>query len=443
MLLELYKRTISQLNDLFKEMKASPLELIEDTLKRVRDLEPYLHAWVTIDEKNVRGEAEKCTLEMEKEGVKTPLHGIPVGIKDIFSTAGLLTTMGSPIYKDFYPDHDAATVSRLKESGAIILGKTETTQFAETDPAPTRNPWNLEYTPGGSSSGSAASVASGMCQTALGTQTGGSVIRPASYCGIVGLKPTYDLLSRSGVYPLSWSLDHVGIFSRTVEDASLVLDTLSGIASSKHLNDEEIRPKIGVVKEYFMDTAHPEVKKGFKKVVEKIGSTGDFMDFKLPPSFQTVHSSHRVIMATEAASVHENNYLNRPSDYRRNIRGMIASGLLIPASVYLKAQRIKRLFISELDKSIGELDCLVTPSTTTPALKGLESTGSAAFNAPWSFAGFPTITIPSSLTEDNLPLGLQLIGKPYSEEKLLRIAKIFEKAIEWNPQPVDPCIPFN
>jgi Asp-tRNA(Asn)/Glu-tRNA(Gln) amidotransferase A subunit family amidase len=363
-----------------------------------------------------------------------------VGIKDIFFTASLLTTMGSPIYKDFYPDYDAATVSKLRDSGAIILGKTETTQFAETDPAPTKNPWNLNHTPGGSSSGSAASVASGMCQTALGTQTGGSVIRPASYCGIVGLKPTYDLLSRSGVYPLSWSLDHVGIFTRTVEDASLVLDSLTGMNSSANLQSEEFTPKVGIAKQYFSDAAHPEVKKGFNEVVDKIASSGDFTDFKIPPSFSVVHSAHRIIMGTEAAAIHENNYLNRPSDYRINIRGMITSGLLVPAVAYLKAQRIKRLFIKELNTMMEDLDCLITPSTTTPALKGLSSTGSAAFNAPWSFAGFPSITIPSGVAEDNLPLGLQLIGKPYTEKKLIKIAATFEEVINWDLLPVDPIL---
>ena len=180
--MDLNKLTIKEINNLFREKKASPIDLIEDTLNHIRELEPYLEAWVTIDEEAVLEQAEKSTQEMQEVGVRTSLHGIPVGIKDIFFTAGLLTTMGSPIYKDFYPDYDAATVSGLRESGAIIMGKTETTQFAETDPAPTRNPWNLNHTPGGSSSGSAASVASGMCQAALGTQTGGSVIRPASYC---------------------------------------------------------------------------------------------------------------------------------------------------------------------------------------------------------------------------------------------------------------------
>ncbi len=439
--MDLNRCTIKEINNLFREKKASPIDLIEDTLNHIKELEPYLEAWVTIDEKAVIEQAEKCTREIEENGVKTSLHGIPLGIKDIFFTTDLLTTMGSPIYKDFYPDHDAATVSKLRESGAIILGKTETTQFAETDPAPTRNPWNLNHTPGGSSSGSAASVASGMCQAALGTQTGGSVIRPASYCGIVGVKPTYDLLSRTGVYPLSWSLDHVGIFTRTIEDASLVLDSLTGMNSSTNLQSGEFTPKVGLVKEYFSDAAHQEVKKGFIKVLDKIASTGDFTDFKLPPSFCAVHSAHRIIMVTEAASIHENNFHKCPSDYRINIRGMIASGLLVPAAAYLKAQRIKRLFIKELNSMMEDLDCLITPSTTTPALKGLTSTGSAAFNAPWSFAGFPSITIPSGVTGDNLPLGLQLIGKPYSEEKLLKIASIFEKAINWDLLPVDPIIP--
>ncbi|MCW3979328.1 MAG: amidase, partial [Candidatus Bathyarchaeota archaeon] len=354
---------------------------------------------------------------------------------------GLRTTMGSPIYGEFIPTFDATSVARLRKAGAIILGKTETTEFALSDPAPTRNPWNTEHTPGGSSSGSAAAVSSGMCPAALGTQTGGSVIRPAAFCGVVGMKPTYDLISRRGVFPLSWSLDHVGFFTRSVEDAAVVLGALAEreMPVGGKARDESPPPRLGMLRGYFQEKADESVWRGFEDAVEGLSDAGaEISETPPPPSFRVVHAAHRLIMASEAASVHEEHFRERKDDYRIGLRGTIASGLMVPASAYLRALRIRSRFIREAEATLKGVDCLITPPAPTPALLGLESTGDPAFNAPWSFAGFPSMTLPSGLTGNGLPLGVQLIDGPCEESHLLEVAGWCEGVLGFEGTPRDP-----
>ena len=425
-----HRLSIAEASEAIRRREITPSELLESHLKRIERYEPDIRAWVTVDKDGARDTAARLTEESEQEHFRGPLHGIPVGVKDIYYTAGLRTTMGSPIYSEFVPAKDSAVVSALREAGAVIIGKTETTDFAYTDPAATRNPWNLQHTPGGSSSGSVAAVASGMCPLALGSQTGGSVIRPAAFCGVVGMKPTYDLLSREGVYPLAWSLDHVGFFVRSVRDASLVMSVLTGNEMPSLDNSLAGPPRIGLLKGFFQDYADDVVWDGFMKSVDELKEAGaQVVETPLPDSFSVVHSTHRLIMSSEAASVHQDNFRSRLDDYRRKLRGLVASGLLVPTSAYLRAQRIRGRFIEEVRRTLKGLDCLITPSAPTPALLGLESTGDAAFNSPWSLTGFPSITVPSALTKDGLPLGVQLINLPYQEEALLRTALWCEEAL--------------
>lgn len=429
----------------------SPSDLLESLLKRIEELEPKLAAWTIIDRDKAKEAAEECADEASEGRFRGPLHGIPVGIKDIYCTAGLKTTAGSKILADFVPKHDATVVARLKKAGAIILGKTETTEFAAFDPAPTRNPWNIEHTPGGSSSGSAAAVSSGMIPAALGSQTGGSTIRPASYCGIVGFKPTYGRVSRYGVIPVSWSLDHVGTFTRTVEDAALLLEVLSGydpmdaassilpVSSYRAALDEISPPRLGLVKEFFYDMASEEVKRNLVEVVGQLSNAGaKVLEAKLPESFGAAHAAQRVVMIAEAAAYHEETFRTQMMDYRPKMRGMIASGLLIPTSVYLKAQRIRTQFIREVYETLPKFSCLLMPSTPSQAPKGLESTGDPNFNTPWSFCGFPAITIRSGLSRDRMPLGIQLVGRPFDEETLLKAAQWCEVTLGLGHAPHDP-----
>ena len=436
--MEAYKLGISKASELIHCGSLTPSQLLEALLKRIELLEPHLKAWVTVDEEGARLQAERLTDEAENGRFRGALHGIPIGVKDIYYTSGVRTTMGSPLYGDFVPEVDAASVRLLKEAGAIIIGKTETTEFAQADPAPTRNPWNLNHTPGGSSSGSAAAVSSGMCQAALGSQTGGSVIRPASFCGVVGVKPTYGLISKRGVYPLAWSLDHVGFFTRSVEDAAVLLSALAG---EEHGRPRELNgpPRIGVIRGYFHELAHEEVWRGHEQALEVLRDAGaEVLDVPLPDVFEVVPSAHRVIMASEAASVHEERFRTDPHGYRRNIRAMIAAGLMVPASTYLRALRIRGRFIEAMSAAMEGFDCLVTPSTTTPALRGLESTGNPAFNAPWSYGGFPTITVPTGLTQDGLPLGIQIVDLPLNESHMLGVAGWCEGVLNFPKEPHEP-----
>ncbi len=452
--LDTFKLTLSDASRLIRLNKLSPSELLISLLHRIDALEPELKAWVSIDREGAIAAAEKCSKEVAEGRLRGPLHGIPLGVKDIYYTKGMKTAAGSTILADFVPHYDATAVTKLKKAGAIILGKTETTEFACFDPAPTRNPWNTGHTPGGSSSGSAAAVSSGMCPAALGSQTGGSTIRPAAYCATIGLKPTYGRISRYGVFPVSWCLDHVGIFTRSVEDAAVLLEVLAGndpkdpasstlpVPSYLKALDDPSPPRLGLLKEFFFANAHEEVKKNVEETTERLSNAGaEVVETQLPASFSAIHAAHSVLMMAEAAAVHKKTFQTRMRDYRPNLRGMIASGLFVPASTYLKAQQIRSQFIREITETLKGFDGFITPSTPTPAPKGLTSTGDPAFNAPWSFCGLPAITVPSGVTQERLPLGIQLVGYPFAEEELLRVAHWCERIIGFSHQPHDPDQP--
>jgi aspartyl-tRNA(Asn)/glutamyl-tRNA(Gln) amidotransferase subunit A len=438
--MEPYMLSLADAVRLMRNGMLTPTRLAESLLNRIDEFESVVEAWVTVDREKVMEAAEEATKEAAEGVFRSPLHGIPVGVKDIYYTEGILTTMGSPLFAGFVPDHDADTVKALKRAGAVVLGKTETTEFALHDPAPTRNPWNTEHTPGGSSSGSAAAVSCGMAPLAFGSQTGGSVVRPASYCGTVGYKCTYDLLSRGGVYPLSWSLDHVGFMTRTVEDALITLSTLRPDLSDGPQTGKP--PRLGLLSGYFKENASEEVWLGFEKAVGKLwGEGAQVVNVKLPESFKMVPSVHRVIMAVETAAIHEDMFRERADEYRDYLKGFISSGLLVPATAYLRAQRIRGEIISDVVRQLEGYDCLICPSTVDTAPEGLQWTGSPAFNFPWSLTGLPTVTVPSGLSGGGLPLGLQLVGRPYNDIGLFRVAAWCEKTLEFPTGPKDPHTP--
>lgn len=429
MTVEPFQLTVTESAEKIRYGQLTPTEIVESLLGRIEELEPKVDAWATIDTRGALKSAKTLTREAADGRLRSPLHGIPVGIKDIFNTKGLKTRMGSPLFSDYVPESDAAVVANLRRAGAIILGKTETTEFAYLDPAPTKNPWNMEYTPGGSSSGSAAAVASRMCPLAFGTQTGGSITRPASFCGIPAMKPTHGLLSTEGIFPQSWSLDHVGFMARSVEDLSTTLQTLTGIEPPKTTR----KPKIGLASSYFNEAGTVDITCNYNKSIERLKRSGaQLVEIELPESFRVVHPSHRVIMFAEAAAVHEVMFRKNPSSYRQNIQGEVYSGLLIPSSTYLHAQRIRGKFIREIQATMESIDALLTPATITPPLKGLTSTGDAAFNVPWSFSGFPTVNVPSGLNDEGLPLGIQLVGRPFEEANLLGVALWCEEVLLFN-----------
>ena len=435
---EPYELSVTEAVSEIKEGNLSPVQLVESLLSRIDKLDSDLKAWVTIDKEKALEAAQQREFSADWGGELGPLHGVPVGLKDIFYTAGMLTACGSKVYSDFVPEYDATSVAKIKDAGGIVLGKAVTTEFATSDPSPTRNPWNLEHTPGGSSSGSSAAVAARMVPAALGSQTGGSTCRPAAYNGIVGLKPTYGRISRYGVVPVSWSLDHVGILTRTVADAALMLTVLSG----EDANDpgsmrqpvpdftEQMNaaaggrlPRIGLIREYFEDYATHEMWSHAESVAQNLaGSGAEVVETPLPESFEYAHSMQRIVMNVECAGFHASNHRERAGDYGPRIRSGIEMGLITPTATYLKALKLRRQFRADMNEMARQVDVLMTPATPSPAPKDLNTTGDAAFQSPWTAAGLPTVVVPTGLSGQGMPMAVQFAAPLGQEGRLLGAA---------------------
>ena len=441
---EPFDLTVSEAATQMRRGKLSPVELMESLLARSDTLEPTLQVWVTLDPDGAMAGALKSETQLSRGGARGPLHGVPVGVKDIFYTDGVRTTACSPIYADFVPEYDSTPVARLKRAGAIVMGKTVTTEFAFFDPSPTRNPWNNAHTPGGSSSGSAAGVAARMFPTALGSQTGGSVLRPASYNGVVGLKPTYGRISTRGVMPVAESLDTVGFFTRTVQDAALILQVLAGHDPDEPLSSPEpvpdyarglasrdLRPRIGLLGQLFHDRADGEVRENVQGVAELLREAGaQVEEVTVPVDFEGLLAAHRVVSSTEAATVHEADFKERPNDYSAHIRGLVESGMQTSSVEYVKAQRVRRAYRPQVEEAISEFDVFLTPTTPSAAPRDLTTTGDPVFQVPWTNAGFPAISLPSGLSASGLPLGVQIIAAPFAEARLLKVAAWCERVLD-------------
>ena len=418
----------------------SVVELVQALLARISDLD-HLQAWVHVDPEAVIAQAHRKQVELDA-GSSAPLIGVPTGIKDIFYTAGVPTTACSKVYADFVPKHDATTVVRLREAGGIMLGKTVTTEFAYRDPPPTRNPWNVNHTPGGSSTGSAAAVAAMMCPTAFGSQTRGSVLRPASYNGIVGLKPTFGRVSRFGVVPLSWSLDHVGWMARSVEDAALMLQVMAGPDTNDPTTvyddvpdycvgiKNPSPPHVGVLQDYFFENADDDVRAHTQEVIEHLSREGARVEYiELPESFEHAMADQLIILTVEAANFHEPLFKENADLDGPNIRELIETGLGIDAVTYSRALESRVQFMADADRLSKQVQVLLTPSTPTPAPGDLNVTGSAMFQGPWTSTGLPTVTVPSGLSKAGLPLGIQLIAARMEEPRLLSAARWCEQVL--------------
>ena len=425
-----------------KTRDLSPVELVESLLSQYDSLEPSLNAWVYLDREALLADAQQKQEELEKGVNVGPLHGVPIGLKDIYYTAGIPTTACSKVYEGFVPEYDATTVTLLKNAGAIMMGKTVTTEFACMDPSPTKNPWNPAHTPGGSSSGSAVAVATRMCPAALGSQTVGSVLRPASYNGVVGFKPTFGRVSRYGVIPVSWSLDHVGWMARSVEDAALLMqvmavadpkepitvglpadDFMAGLASPS-------APRIGLIRRFFYDNSDEETRKHTDGIVDQLSRAGATIEeIPLPDSIDTAMEDQRTIMAVEGAAFHQPMYERQSQDYQPKLREMLRQGLATDGQTYSRALERRQQFTAEMQALAGKADVLLTPSTPTPALPDITNTGNTMFQGPWTSCGLPVITIPSGLAASGLPFGIQLASAPFSEPKLLAAARWCENVL--------------
>jgi Asp-tRNA(Asn)/Glu-tRNA(Gln) amidotransferase A subunit family amidase len=415
--------------------RLSPVDLVKSCLERIHRCEDRVRAWVLIDGEGALARAEECEREIERGGWRGPLHGIPLAIKDIFDVFDWPTAAGSRLWKNSIARQDAVVVRRLRQAGAVFLGKTVTTQYASFDPPPTRNPWNTERTPGGSSSGSAAALACGMCIGALGSQTGGSITRPASFCAVAGCKPTFGHVSVDGVVPLAPSMDHVGPMARCVRDLEILLQAIAGEwwgATSRPRAGREdapppapIRsgsPRLGRLRGLFDHRADSEVAGMMRQVcarLEKKGAT--IVDVPEPAAFAEVLPRHRTVMAVEAAAFHQERLRRHPEDYDPWIRNLLEDGIKCPAPEYARCKDHQRLLRSDMRSCFVSVDALLTPATTSPA-PDAGSTGDPAFNSPWSYTGFPTISFPVGLSTDGLPLAIQLVGRPWSERDLFGVA---------------------
>lgn len=440
--------TLADAADRIRTGQLSPVTLVESCLEHLDRLEPDLRAWATVDRKGASDAAKRCETEIDCGRYRGLLHGIPLGLKDIFFTAGIKTSMGSPIYADYVPEYDATAARLLKEAGAVILGKAHTTEFAALAPSPTRNPWNLEHTPGGSSSGSATAVAARTCFGALGSQTYGSTVRPAAYCGCVGLKPTFGRISVHGVYPLAGSLDHVGIFARTVTDTALLLHVLAGedpndpasaaqpVPDYPQMLQSVEPPRIGVVREFFFERADEETRQHVEAVVQRCEQAGARVsEVTLPPSFAGAPEAHFDMMFVEAAFSHREVYAEHRDRYSSQMRDLIEKGRALSGVAYLHAQRQQETFRTELDAICRGVDVLLTPATPAPAPRGFATTGDPTFNGPATFAGLPSLSLPSGLSRGGLPFGIQLMAAAFAEPRILAAAKWCEDVIGFSAAP--------
>lgn len=443
--------TIQDAAPLIRSGSLTPSDLLEQCLNRIDVYEPHVKAWVYLDRERARKDAARLTDELKSGTNRGALHGIPIGIKDIIDVFDMPTGCGSKLWANSYARQDATCVERLRQAGAIILGKTVTTAYAYLDPPITRNPWNLERTPGGSSSGSAAAVACGMCLAALGTQTGGSLTRPASYCGVCSLKPTYGRVSVRGVLPLAPSLDHVGVIANCVRDLAVVFEsiagTVEGTAMYRHNVVRDIfgreypepeEPDYGKfwfldrTDDFFESPMDPSMANALVEFSRRLTAdtpvanrTAALKPNRLPEGFSTASAHHRTVMAVEAAVVHEERRLRHVDDYPLHIAGLIETGLRTPAVEYARAKDFQRKLSAEMPLRFR---FLILPATTGPA-PSPETTGAPVFNAPWSFVGAPTVSFPIGVTADGLPLAVQIVSKIGWEHELLPVAEWCEQVL--------------
>jgi Asp-tRNA(Asn)/Glu-tRNA(Gln) amidotransferase A subunit family amidase len=452
-------QTVAGIGRALREGSISCVEILEKCLAQVDEWEPKVHAWVVLDRDGAIKQARGLDDELKTGHDRGPLHGIPIGIKDIIDVAGLPTACGAKRWVDRIAEQDANVVANLRAAGAVIMGKTVTTPYAWIDPPLTRNPWNLERTPGGSSSGSAAAVACGMCYGAIGTQTGGSITRPASFCGVAGMKPSKwgsDESIFEGVKPFAPSLDHVGPIARTVDDLRILRlefhDTVAkaggGIAT--WIDDP---PRLGRMRGFFDRQADPAVLLTFDEALGVFRSAGATVnEAKDPVDFEYVLREHRRIMATEASVVHAHWLEQFPEDYPPRIRELVEEGIFLREHRDLPAKdRMKRLLqgplIEAIDdlraeerraRSLGEVlnswldsnvEAWITPATIGPA-PDPSTTGDPSFNSPWSYFGLPTVSFPIGLATDGMPIAVQLVGNMVGGDfEVLRIAAWCEQAI--------------
>lgn len=449
----------AELADLIRTKEVSPVEVVQSTLRRIESVEDQLSAFITLLSESALAKAKEAEVSIMRGNYRGPLHGIPVALKDNIATAGVLTTADSKVLRDWVPKYDATVVRRLNDAGAIVIGKTHLHEFAggtALSYGPSANPWALDRIPGSSSSGSAVAVASCMCCAALGTDTAGSIRQPASFCGVVGLKPTYGLVSRYGILPLSWSLDHVGPIARSVADVAHVLGAIADHDAAdaspsrtdvSHYSDSLEQPpknvRVGVLTDHFSEPLANPVRKAINTAVDMLRLRRWTV---VPVNVRTARyaaSVYFAISASEAFAAHESTLKKSYDQYGEDLRRRVLCGMAIPAAEYLHAQRVRVLMCRELDEIFRNVDVLVSPTLpiTAPKFGQTEETIDgrsehlrslfARFTVLFNLTGNPAMTLPCGFA-DGLPIGIQLVGRRFDEQTLLRIAFAYEQMAGWH-----------
>ena len=449
--------SLSDASDLLQARKISPVELTNACLARIERLNPVLNAFITVTGEQALAGAKAAETEIARGRRRGPLHGIPIALKDLFDTAGIRTTAGSAVFADRVPSEDAEVVRRLKASGAVLLGKLNMHEFAYGDTSaqthfgPVRNPWDRTRVSGGSSGGSAAAIAARLCYGALGSDTGGSIRQPAAYCGIVGLKPTYGLVSTRGVVPLSWSLDHVGPMCRTVEDAATLLQPIAGYDPldtnsvnatipdyRKALRQKVSALRIGTPRAVFYEMLDPEVEQAVHQALDVIGRlTASTRDVELP-AYRTLP-----VVGAEAYAYHAPYFTKTPELYQSGTRQRLQGGSMVSTAAYIDGRRELERLRRAVAAVFSNVDLLVTP--TAPILPqsvdeavnnpALPPPGGVALSLrntqPFDIYGLPSISVPCGFSRNGLPIGLEISGPRLGESQVLALAQAYEHATEW------------
>ncbi|HEX7104001.1 MAG TPA: amidase [Nitrolancea sp.] len=431
---ELNELSAAELVARVQRRELSARDTVLTNIDRIDQIESWLHAWVLVDRDGALRAADDLD-ERAVRGEVLPLHGLPFGVKDIIDVEGLPTEAGFPPYRQRIARRDASIVARLRTLGAIPLGKTHTTQFAFSDPAPTVNPYDPARTPGGSSSGSGAAIGARSVPLALGTQTAGSVLRPAAYCGAVGFKPTFNWISRDGVLPLAWSLDHLGLLTQAAADAGLVYGALLDDPSATSALSGA--PRIAFIEE-FGERSEPEVASHLHDVRSRLADAGaEMIDIRLPFELDLLLAVHHLIMQVEVAEVHRAQVAELRESYGPAIPAEVDAGALIPAIYDQQARRLRGALGRQVDALFDSYDALLLPTASNVAPpRALGSTGDRTFQAPWSLLGTPAITLPTGFDTTGLPIGTQLIGRRGADAALLRLAAWAETSLGLIAPPV-------
>ena len=453
-------RSLTDLARAFREKRLSPVEVVGALLGRIEDDDETLNAFITVTGERALEEAARAEAEILAERYRGPLHGVPVGLKDLIYTRGVRTTMASAFFKDFVPDHDATVAAKLEEAGAVLVGKTNTHEFAYGPTGdrsyfgPARNPHDPARISGGSSGGSASAVAAKLLYGSLGSDTGGSVRIPAALCGVVGMKPTFGRVSKRGVFPLSWTLDHVGPVTRTVEDNALLLNVLAGhdpadpysVRRSAEDFARNLRRRVrggavGVPGDFYFEHVGAEVGERVRETIEVFQTLGASVRVVGIPHLWETLKAQRLTLAAEAYAVHEERLQREPEGFDVEVRERLMEGERLKAHHYASAQQVKLRAKDEFGRALEGVDVLLTPTLPIAAtlidqketdIGGYDESVRSAltrFTGPTNHTGFPSLTIPCGSTSFGLPVGMQLIGRPFDEATLYRFGRAYEEAV--------------